>query len=331
MIVLNSAGQPADGPASEEVLMRLGFVLPLIGSWAGPEGLTRVATRAEELGLDSVWVTDRSLFPTDPQTPYPGGPLAEVYKWALDPLDVLTFVAGQTTRIGLGSSIINLLWYQPVLLARRLTTIDVLSNGRLQVGLGQGWSKDEYDVAGTPWTNRGKRFDEALEALFTIWSDDPVEFHGEFYEIPRSHISIKPVQKPHPPVYLAAYTPAAQARVARYTDGWHPTGIPLDYLPETFASIKAQADAAGRNGSALELVVRANGGLTEEPLGEDRSEFWGTPEQIGADIAKARDIGTDELLFDFTFDPAISGIDDFVERLELVARVGKEATADVSA
>jgi probable F420-dependent oxidoreductase len=311
--------------------MRLGFVLPLIGSWAGPEGLTRVATRAEELGLDSVWVTDRSLFPTDPQTPYPGGPLAEVYKWALDPLDVLTFVAGQTTRIGLGSSIINLLWYQPVLLARRLTTIDVLSNGRLQVGLGQGWSKDEYDVAGTPWTNRGKRFDEALEALFTIWSDDPVEFHGEFYEIPRSHISMKPVQKPHPPVYLAAYTPAAQARVARYTDGWHPTGIPLDYLPETFASIKAQADAAGRNGSALELVVRANGGLTEEPLGDDRSEFWGTPEQIGADIAKARDIGTDELLFDFTFDPAISGIDDFVERLELVARVGKEATADVSA
>jgi len=300
--------------------MRLGFVLPLIGSWAGPEGLTRVATRAEELGLDSVWVTDRSLFPTDPQTPYPGGPLAEVYKWALDPLDVLTFVAGQTTRIGLGSSIINLLWYQPVLLARRLTTIDVLSNGRLQVGLGQGWSKDEYDVAGTPWTNRGKRFDEALAALYAVWENDPVEFHGEFYEIPRSHISIKPVQKPHPPVYLAAYTPAAQARVARLTDGWHPTGIPLAALPEMFESIKSMADDAGRDGSALRLVIRANGGLTDEPLGDDRSDFWGTPDQIGADIAKAREIGTDELLFDFTFDPGIKSVDDFVERLELVAK-----------
>ncbi len=311
--------------------MRLGFVLPLIGSWAGPDGITQVARRAEELGLDSVWVTDRSLFPLDPQTPYPGGPLAEVYKWSLDPLDTLTFVAGQTTRIGLGSSIINLLWYQPVLLARRLTTIDVLSKGRLQVGLGQGWSKDEYDVAGTPWTNRGTRFDEALEALFAIWTTDPVEFHGEFYEIPLSHISIKPVQTPHPPVYLAAYTPAAQARVARYTDGWHPTGIPLDYLPATFESIKAQADDAGRDGSALELVVRANGGLTDEPLGSDRSEFWGSPDQIGADIAKAAAIGTDELLFDFTFDPGINGIGDFVERLDLVARLGQEATADVSA
>jgi probable F420-dependent oxidoreductase len=301
--------------------MRLGFVLPLIGSWAGPEGLTRVATRAEELGLDSVWVTDRSLFPTDPQTPYPGGPLAEVYKWTLDPLDALTYVAGQTSRIDLGTSIINFLWYQPVLLARRLTTIDVLSNGRLQVGLGQGWSKDEYDVAGTPWTNRGRRFDEALEALFTIWRDDPVEFHGEFYDIPRSYISIKPVQKPHPPVYLAAYTPQAQARVARYTDGWHPTGIPLAYLPDIFESIKSQAADAGRDAAALRLVVRANGALTEEAGGEDRSDFWGTADQIAADIAKAQEIGTYELLFDFTFDPGVQGVDDYVDRLELVARL----------
>jgi len=311
--------------------MRLGFVLPLIGPWAGPEALTRVATRAEELGLDSVWVTDRSLFPLDPQTPYPGGPLAEVYKWSLDPLDSLTYVAGQTTRIGLGSSIINLLWYSPVLLARRLTTIDVLSNGRLEVGLGQGWSKDEYDVAGTPWSNRGKRFDEALEALYAVWTTDPVEFQGEFYSIPPSHISIKPVQKPHPPVYLAAYTPAAMARVARLTDGWHPTGIPLAALPEMFASIQSTAADAGRDGSALKLVVRANGGLTDDPLGDDRSDFWGTPEQIGADIARAREIGTHELLFDFTFDPDVKGVDDFVERLDVVARAGKGATADVSA
>jgi probable F420-dependent oxidoreductase len=306
--------------------MRLGFVLPLIGPWAGPDGLTRVATRAEELGLDSVWVTDRSLFPTDPQTPYPGGPLAEVYKWTLDPLDSLTYVAGQTSRIGLGSSIINFLWYQPVLLARRLTTIDVLSKGRLQVGLGQGWSKDEYDVAGTPWTNRGKRFDEALEALEAIWTTDPVEFHGEFYDIPRSHISIKPVQQPRPPVYLAAYTPAAQERVARYTDGWHPTGIPLDALPQIFESIQSKADELGRDGSALKLVVRANAAVLDEPGGDGRSDFWGTPEEIGADIAKAREIGTDELLFDFTFDPGISGIDDYVERLDLVASLDK-ATA----
>ena len=102
------------------------------------------------------------------------------------------------------------------------------------------------------------------------------------------------------------------ARVARLTDGWHPTGIPLAALPEMFASIQSTADDAGRDGSALKLVVRANGGLTDDPLGDDRSDFWGTPEQIGADIARAREIGTHELLFDFTFDPDVKGVDDFV-------------------
>jgi probable F420-dependent oxidoreductase len=311
--------------------MRLGFVLPLIGPWAGPDALSRVATLAEEKGYDTLWVTERSLAPVEPQTPYPGGPLPDVYKWALDPLDSLTFVAGQTERIGLGTSIINFLWYSPLLLARRLTTLDVLSKGRLQVGLGQGWSKDEYDAAGTPWTDRGKRFDEALEALKAVWTTDPVEFRGEYYTVPRSHVSLKPVQKPHPPIYLAAYTPAAMARVARSTDGWHPTGIPLAYLPEMFASIKSMANDAGRDGSALKLIVRANAVVTDEPVGEERQDFAGTPDQVATDIAKAREIGTDELLFDVTFDPSVQGVDDYVERLELFVRLAEEATADVSA
>jgi alkanesulfonate monooxygenase SsuD/methylene tetrahydromethanopterin reductase-like flavin-dependent oxidoreductase (luciferase family) len=135
--------------------VRLGFTVPHMGALAGPDSLAQVARRAEEVGFDGLWVAERSLYPLEPAAPYPAGDvLPEAFKTNLDPLDALTYVAAQTTRIGLGTSIINLPWYSPVLLARRLTTLDVLSNGRLRVGLGLGWSPDEYEAAGVPWERR---------------------------------------------------------------------------------------------------------------------------------------------------------------------------------
>ena len=178
--------------------MRLGFFLPHIGPWAGPEALSRVATEAEGIGFDSLWVTERSLLPLDPITPYPLGTLPDVYRRVLDPLDALTFVAAQTSRVALGQAVINLPWYNPVLLSRRLATIDVLSNGRLRVGLGQGWSEDEYLAAGSSWQNRIARFEESMAVLKMIWTTDPVEFEGEYHTIPRSWIGPKPIQEPHP-------------------------------------------------------------------------------------------------------------------------------------
>ena len=127
--------------------MKLGFNLPQLGPAATPEAMVRAAKRAEELGYDSLWVTDRVLFPVEPQTPYMGSPdgsLPEAYKIVLDPLESLTYVAAHTTRIALGTSILDLPYYNPVMLARRLTTLDVLSGGRLRLGLGLGWSKDEF-------------------------------------------------------------------------------------------------------------------------------------------------------------------------------------------
>ena len=307
--------------------MRLGFFPPQVGPLAGPDSITRVAQRAEEMGFDSLWVTERSLFPLELQTPYPVGDLPELYKVALDPLDTLGFLAGQTSRIALGTSVLILPWYSPVLLARRLTTLDVLSNGRLRVGVGVGWSKDEYDAAGTEWGNRGKRMEEALQALKAIWTTDPVEFQGQFYSIPRSIIGPKPVQKPHPPIYMAAYVPAALARVARHADAWHPVGIPLSVLPEMFAGVRAMAQEAGRDPAALELTVRAYIFLSDQPLGDDRSDFAGTSEQIASDIARAREIGVSELMFDVTFAPDVRSVEDILERMEHVYQLSKESPA----
>src|SRR5262245_32189774 len=131
--------------------MRVGFSLPQIGNLAGPAAVRTVAERAEAVGYDSLWVVDRLLSPVLPKSPYPGKPdgkLPEGAKRVLDPIGTLVFAAACTTRARLGTSILNLPYYNPVLLARELTTLDVLSEGRLVVGFGTGWSEDEYDAAG---------------------------------------------------------------------------------------------------------------------------------------------------------------------------------------
>jgi probable F420-dependent oxidoreductase len=311
--------------------VRLGFFLPQIGPWAGPEPIAQVARRAEELGFDSLWVTERSLVPLEPKTPYPLGELPDVYKTVLDPLDALTFAAAHTSRVALGTAILCLPWYSPVLVARRLTTIDVLSKGRLRAGFGIGWSEDEHDVAESDFATRGRRLEEAIHALKTIWTTDPVEFAGEFYSIPRSFIGPKPVQKPHPPIYIGAFAPPAIARAARVADGWIAAAFPVPTMAEVFAGIKRTAARAGRDPAALELIVRANVELSEQPLGQDRMVFKGTPEQIASDLSATREIGATEVIMDATFDPGVRSVDDFLGRMELLLRLAETSSAAVPA
>src|ERR1700686_1362477 len=176
--------------------MKIGFSLPNIGPIGTAEAITKVAQRAEALGYSSLWTIERLLYPVKLQRPYPGTPdghLPEIYKQELDPLDALTYVAAQTKKIKLGTSVLDIPYYNPVMLARRLTTLDVLSNGRLRVGFGLGWSKDEMDAAGADMKRRGAMADEFLQVLKAIWTTNPAEFHGKFYQLPKSYINPKPV------------------------------------------------------------------------------------------------------------------------------------------
>lgn len=306
--------------------MRLGFALPQLGSAAGPQSIVSVAQRAEALGFDSLWVLDRLLYPVQPRAPYPSGDgsLPVKYKSALDPLETLTFAAAQTRRIALGTSILNLPWYNPVLLARRLSTLDVLSGGRLRVGFGIGWSPDEYEAAGSPWQERGKRADELIRALKTIWTTDPVEFQGAYYRIPKSFIAPKPVQKPHPPIYMAAYTPGAMQRTAKEADGWFPVGIPIGGIAGMFEGIKKMAREAGRDPAALQLIVRANVEFSDSAPAKDRADFTGAPDQIAADVAAIRKLGAAELLFDVQFSPGVETADHMLARMEQLWRLARQ-------
>jgi probable F420-dependent oxidoreductase len=284
--------------------MRVGFALPNIGPVATVEAVVKVAQRAETLGYDSLWTIERLLWPVKPQTPYPvtpDGSLPEFYKYALDPLDALTFAAAHTRKITLGPSVLDIPYYNPVMLARRLTTIDFLSNGRLRVGLGLGWSRDEMDAVGADMKQRGAMADEFLQVLKAIWTADPVEFQGKFYRVPKSYISRKPVQKPHPPIYMAAFAPPALKRIATLADGWNPVGIPVEGMKQMFAGIKQMAKEAGRDPSPLVMVVRANLEITEKPVEKARAIFMGSIDQIKEDIAGCKSIGAHELVFDPTF------------------------------
>lgn len=299
--------------------MRVGFGLPQHGGAARPDGLITIARRAEALGYNSLWVWERLLAPVRPRAPYPigDGTHPDVFRSVLDPLETLAFVAGHTSRVTLGTSVLNLPWYNPALLARQLTTLDVLSGGRLRVGFGVGWLPEEFEAVGVPWAGRGKRADEALRVLKAIWTTDPVEFHGEHYQIPRSFVGPKPVQKPHPPIYMGAFVPAAMRRIAREANGWTPVGVPLAAVPEMFGAIKAMAREAGRDPDALELVVRANVAITEQPLGADRSDYHGTLEQIAEDVARTRRIGATEMFFDlWAARPKVNSVDDWLTRME---------------
>jgi probable F420-dependent oxidoreductase len=233
----------------------------------------------------------------------------------LDPLDTLTFLAAQTKKIALGTSVLDIPYYNPVTLARRLTTIDYLSNGRLRPGFGLGWSKDEMDATGADMTQRGARADEFLQVLKAIWTQNPVEFNSKFYKVPKSYIDLKPVQKPHPPIYLAGFVPAALARVARLGDGWNPSGLPLSAMAEMFSSVKRLAAEAGRDDASLRMAVRANLHITDKPLGKERRIFTGTLDQIKEDTVACREIGAEEV----HFDPGFSGsrtIDDWLALME---------------
>lgn len=299
--------------------MKIGFALPNVGSLSTKEAVAKVAQRAEALGYDSLWTIERLLWPVKPQTPYPATPdgsLPEVYKHVLDPLETLAFAAAHTKTIALGTSVLDIPYHNPVMLARRLTTLDQLSNGRLRLGLGLGWSKDEMDAMGADMKKRGAMADEFLPVLKAVWTSNPVEFHGKFYHVPKSYIGPKPVQKPHPPIYLAAYAPAALKRLAAMANGWNPVGIPVDGMAQMFGTVKQMAKDAGRDPSSLELVVRANLEITDKPLPKERWIFSGNMDQIKEDLAGCRSIGADEVHFDPTFSPGAQSLERWLTLME---------------
>lgn len=300
--------------------MQIGFILPQIGKAAGVQIIIDIAQGAEAAGLDSLWVTDRLLWPIKPQTPYPGAPdglLPEAYQRVFDPLSVLAFVASCTSSIKLGTCVLNVPFYPPVLLARQLATIDQFSSGRLSVGLGLGWSQDEFIAIGASGYARGRQCEEFVHVLNAIWNDEVVQCAGSWYSIPPSIIDLKPVQQ-HLPILLASNVEQGVVRAATIGDGWISIGLSLPQLSSMMSQFQAHACAAGRDLGALQTVVRLPVTLSSFVADTDRPLGTGCLEQVVEDLEALADAGVDEVIVDPTFSEHSQSIDGWLSVLEQV-------------
>jgi probable F420-dependent oxidoreductase len=307
--------------------MKVGISLPQLGPQASPENLIKVARSAEELGYDSVWVLERLLWPINPREPYPAAPdgrLPETYQRVLDPIETLTFVAAHTKTVQLGTSVLVLPFHTPIQLARRIATLDVLSGGRAAVGIGAGWSHDEFEAVGTPFERRGARCDEFLRVMIELWTTDPVKFEGEFYHIPESMVGPKPVQQPHPPIYVAGFGQYTFDRAVKFGSGWNPAGVPsFEWLEGMIKQFQQTAERAGRTG--MEVVLRAFTMVFDEAAGSERSPMTGSLDQIGEDVTRLRDIGVTHLIQSppaIGLDPS-AGINDMIAVMEGLIEISR--------
>ena len=290
----------------DNLVMKVGMFLPQVGEYATKENILYIAKEAEKEGINSVWVLDRLLWPLNPQTPYaasPDGTLPAEFQNVLDPLTILTYVAGVTKRISLGTSIIDMFFQNPVVLAKRFATLDILSDGRTIAGLGIGWSKDEYEVSGVPYKDKGTRADEFLQVLRKIWTDEVVEFKGQFYKIPASKIGPKPLQEPHPPILLGGFSPKTFSRIVNYANGW--IGVagfgPLEQLEQVINDLKENARIIDKDPSNIGIYIGSYPNVLESPVASNktRSPMTGTIEQIGSDIEQIKAMGTNHIFFGY--------------------------------
>ncbi len=281
-----------------------------------------MARRAEALGYDSVWVFQRLLYAKRPRNEYYGAPgraWPEAFKSVLDPLVALTFAAAVTERVRLGVSVLLMPFYAPVVLAKALATLDVLSRGRLDVGLGLGWSEDEYEAVGASPRRRGARADEFLKVLKAVWTQEDVGFTGEFYTIPPSRIEPKPVQKPHPPLLIGGYSEGVFRRIAALADGYTAGNVPLTEVAAVIERLRSAARAAGRDPAHFSIVCRGAYRVTPESGGSGRRALSGTLDEIRDDLRRYAAAGVTELFLEPNFQPDPPALERVLAEMEALA------------
>jgi probable F420-dependent oxidoreductase len=294
--------------------MKTGFGLPVSGSWATAANVLQVARRAEELGYHSLWTFQRLLCDV-------AGKWGEAYRSVHDPLTTLAYVAAATSRIRLGVAVVNLPFISPVLLAKQGATVDILSGGRLDLGLGLGWADEEYQASGVTTDGLGRRAEEFLTVLKTLWTAEVVAHEGEFYRIPRTSMAPKPVQSPHPPILLGGAAPPALRRAGRRADGWISSSrADLANVGPAIDQVRQAASSVGHDPAALRLICRGSVRIRDDAAqpaappaegGSDRPRrlLTGSVDQIRADIAALAQAGFTEVFIDLNFDPDLGSPD----------------------
>ena len=240
--------------------MKLGLLPPYRGtSVAESDWVRSFCAMAEEEEIESIWAVEHVVVPTDYGSTYPYDDSGRMPLRGddpiPDPLEWIAFAAGLTSRVIFGTAILILPEHNPVHLAKRLATIDVLSGGRLRLGIGVGWLREEFDAVGVPFERRGARTDEYVAALRTLWSEDVASFDGEFVRFERVRSRPQPTRPGGVPILVGGHSPAAARRAGRLGDGFYPLGVPAAELGALLDIMRASAADAGRDPDAVEVTT----------------------------------------------------------------------------
>ena len=283
--------------------MKVGLVVPQFGINATKENLINFVQIAEREGFESLWVYDRMLYAVTPQQGYGGTPdkkeWPEYFKNSLDPLTTLAFIAANTTKVNLGTCIIDMVFHNPVTLAKEFTTIDILSEGRTICGFGIGWSKDEYLAANIPYEKRGERANEILQTMKKVWTDDIIKFNGDFYKIPKSIIGPKPVQRPHPKILLGGFSPKTFERIIKYGDGYIGALVgSFEYFHNSIKMFNESIEKSSRTRKDFDLTILTYPYLMKSNSSEgDRAPMTGrTIDEIGSDLSMLKSSEVDRVI-----------------------------------
>ena len=269
--------------------MRFGFIIPNNWGLEDPQDVVAIAVEAEQLGFHSVWVNHHVL-----HAGYILDRLGD--RPYYDALTVLTYVAALTRDIRLGTSVLVLPYLNPISLAKTLATLDILCTGRLTLGVGVGMLRSESDALGSDFSRRGAYADESIEVMKELWTQETPSFDGSFYTFSGMKFSPKPLQKPHPPIWIGGSSRAALRRAARLGDGWHPTGLSPEDVAGHARYLEAQVEAAGRNMSEIRLSVRVELEIMDSPQTGPQGPITGTPEQLVSAIEAYAEVGVSEIV-----------------------------------
>ena len=312
--------------------MKYGFTLPGRGQIATPERLGIIAKKGEEFGFDALLTGDHILVPRNISSPYPyteGGefPGSDSGE-SMEQITLLSYIAGQTNKIRLVTSVLIVPHRNPLVAAKSLATLDVLSGGRLVVGVGVGWMREEFQALGLPpFEERGAVTDEYIRAFKELWTEDAPQFEGKYISFDNISFLPKPVQKPHPPIWVGGESRPALRRTAELADGWYPLGsnptFPMGTPEQLNAGLERLAQYAerfGRDPKTIETIYRTHQfELTKTPAGPGRLPFVGDADQIAEDIRSYQDMGVTTMVWDF-----LRQTDDFDGMLGLMEEFSTE-------
>lgn len=285
----------------------VGLCLPQLGRQVTASAIRDFAVAAEELGYTSLWVQDHFMYPLEPSRPYggrAGAPVPPQYQSVFSPLELVGFLAGVTSKVRIGISVLVAGNHWPVPTAVRLATLDQLSGGRLLAGFGAGWNAEEHTASGTSIETRGDRFDDFIPAMLACWGDDPVSYDGVEFQVPPSMVNPKPIQRPRIPLLSGMWSSRGLARTARWFDAWNPASLPVPTVVEMVDAMNTTRPAGM---APLDVYYRL---FVQRPLGRPPADGDGIA-QLTADTVAACDAGFAEVILEHNFWDAIASPSDW--------------------